>query len=740
MNPFTRREINVVSPYRVGIVILILFLVSSVFPNTLEAVEKKKMTDTGNRLRFEKSPYLLQHKDNPVDWYPWGDEAFEKAKKENKPIFLSIGYSTCHWCHVMEHESFEDPEVAALMNDTFVSIKVDREERPDIDHIYMTVCQMVTGSGGWPLTIMMTPDKKPFFAATYIPKNSRYGRMGMMELVPRIKDLWDNHPGDLQDSADKITGALIDSALADLGGGSLDESALKTAYAQLLKRFDKVRGGFGRAPKFPTPHNLLFLLRQWKRTGDAAALNMVEKTLQSMRKGGMYDHVGFGFHRYSTDPEWFLPHFEKMMYDQAMLTMAYTEAYLATGNEIYKDTAEEIIAYVLRDMTSPEGGFYSAEDADSEGVEGKFYLWSEDEITHVLGEREAGLFLRVFNTTQGGNYKEEATGHSEGENNILHLKKPLSDIAAEMKIAEKELKSRIESSRRKLFAVREKRVHPHKDDKVLTDWNGLMISALAKAYQAFGEPKYLEAAKKAAGFVLTKLRTEDGKLLHRYRDGESAITAKVEDYAFMIMGLIDLYEASFEVDYLKTAISLNDDFIDHFWDKKAGGFYFTSDYGEKLLIRSKEIYDGAIPSGNSVAMFNLLRLERITADTELGEKASQIGKTFYKSVNRYPAGHTQLMVGIDFGYGPTFEVVIVGDLEKKDTREMIAKLRGQFIPNKVVIHKPSSEQEPEITKIAGFTKSQKRLNGKATAYVCRNYKCNLPTTDVDKMLDQLGAK
>ncbi|MGH7890123.1 MAG: thioredoxin domain-containing protein, partial [Thermodesulfobacteriota bacterium] len=474
-----------------------------------------------NRLISEKSPYLLQHAHNPVDWYPWGEEAFVKAKNEDKPIFLSIGYSTCHWCHVMENESFEDEEVAKLMNDAFVSIKVDREERPDIDSIYMTVCQMLSQGGcGWPLNIIMTPDKKPFYAATYIPKENRHGRAGMLEFIPRIKEIWKTQRDNVLDSADQITSAIRQASQVsnEKKGKELDGSTFEKAYDQLAQNFDTVHGGFGRAPKFPTPHNLLFLLRCWKRTGKDKALEIVEKTLSAMRRGGIYDHVGFGFHRYSTDPEWLVPHFEKMLYDQAMLSMAYIEGYQATGNRDYEKTAREIFTYVLRDMTSPDGGFYSAEDADSEGEEGKFYLWTEDEIRKVLNKEESDLVMKVFNVEKGGNFSDEATGRKT-HSNIFHLSGSLSDAASLLNLEREQLERRIETAREKLFSVREKRIHPHKDDKILTDWNGLMIAALAKGASAFDEPKYAEAAGRAVGFILSRMQKSDGELLHRYRDG-----------------------------------------------------------------------------------------------------------------------------------------------------------------------------------------------------------------------------
>lgn len=601
---------------------------------------------TKNRLALEKSPYLLQHSENPVDWYPWGDEAFAKARAENKPIFLSIGYSTCHWCHVMEKESFEDREVATLMNETFVSIKVDREERPDLDGIYMTAAQILTGSGGWPLNLVLTPEKKPFYAATYIPRGGRAGMTGMLEIVPKIGEVWLTRRDEITLSAGQVESALRQTVEGGMGD-SLDESVLTATFEELAVRFDDEAGGFSQAPKFPTPHNLLFLLRYWKRTGNENALMMVEKTLGEMRLGGIYDHIGFGFHRYSTDAKWLVPHFEKMLYDQAMLAMAYTEAFQATGKEDYGNAAREIFTYVLRDMTAKGGGFYSGEDADSEGKEGKFYLWTEGEIRDVLNNQEAKLILEGFNIERDGNFIESGRSGKTGEN-IFYMKKSFAGLAEELELSEKELMETIGTARQKLFAAREKRVHPHKDDKILTDWNGLMIAALAKGARVFEMPEYAESARDACDFILNKMRRPDGRLLHRYRDGQAAIPAYLDDYAFFIGGLIELYEATVEVKYLRTALGLNNDLIEHFWDERSGGFYFTPDDGEKLIVRRKEIYDGAVPSGNSFAMLNLLRLGRITGSPDLEVKADMIGRAFSREVTKRPSAYTYLMVAADF--------------------------------------------------------------------------------------------
>ncbi|MFO8100620.1 MAG: thioredoxin domain-containing protein [Dehalococcoidia bacterium] len=679
-----------------------------------------------NRLAEEKSPYLLQHADNPVDWYPWSDEAFAKAAQEDKPVFLSIGYSTCHWCHVMAHESFEDEQVAGMMNDTFVSVKVDREERPDIDGIYMTVCQMMTGAGGWPLTIIMTPDKKPFFAATYIPRESRMGLTGLMELIPLIRETWEGRKARVLESADSIASSIQKFALGE-SGAYLNERLLERTFENLAARFDSTHGGFGEAPKFPMAHNLLFLLRYWKKSHDEKALEVVEQTLKAMRRGGIYDHVGLGFHRYSTDRQWLVPHFEKMLYDQAMLLMAYTEAYQATGGCEYEQTAREIISYVLRDMHDPKGAFYSAEDADSEGVEGKFYLWQADEIRQILGD-EADSVIAAFNVSSEGNYYEANTWQRTGHN-ILHLTEPLSEGGG----------TTWENARQKLFAHREKRVHPHRDDKVLTDWNGLMIAALAKAAQAFDEPAYADAAKDAADFILNKMRSPEGRLLHRYRDGEAALSGFAVDYAFLIWGLLELYEATFEVGYLEAALDLNRNLIDHFWDEASGAFFTTPDDGEELFIRQKEIHDGALPSANSVAMLNLLRLGRMTANPELEQKAAQIGRAFSVDVEKVPAAYTQLMCALSFAVGPGSEVVIAGDPDSSDTKTMLTELRSHFAPNKVVLFNPTDEKSPKIHELSQFTKDQVSIDGKATAYVCKDYNCQLPTADPARMLEILDS-
>ena len=689
-----------------------------------------------NRLISEKSPYLLQHAYNPVNWYPWGPEAFELAKRENKPVFLSIGYSACHWCHVMEKESFADDEAAGLINEVFIPIKVDREERPDIDTVYMKVCQLMTGSGGWPLTIIMTPDKRPFFSATYLPKESRPGRIGLLDLVPRIKTMWRDKPEDINRFSDEIT-AAVKREETSLPGDTLGEAVLQSAYEELSGRFDEQHGGFGDAPKFPTPHNLMFLLRYWKSKKEPKALTMVEKTLQAMRLGGIYDHVGSGFHRYSTDRIWLAPHFEKMLYDQALISMAYEEAYLATQKEEYRRTACGICDYVLRDMTHPEGGFYSAEDADSEGVEGKFYVWSYEEVSNILGPSEAELIIKVYNIAKDGNFYDQALNEKPGTN-ILYLNKPIEQYSTERNMAGHSLQDSLNTALEKLFSARQKRIHPGKDDKILTDWNGLMIMALARAAQSFNEPVYATAAKRAAAFVLKHMSTDDGRLLHRYREGEASLHGHVDDYAFFIAALIELYETFFDIKYLETALELNRVFIRHFWDRENGGFYFTADDAEEILVRKKEIYDAAVPSGNSVAMLNLLRLGRLTGDPDLEEKAAQIGRAFSNTVTEYPAAYTQLLAAVDFASGPSCEVVIAGNSQAEDTEAMLQALRSRFLPNKVVLLRPLDQKPSAVDSISGFTGPYDSPDGKATAYICRDRNCRLPTSDIAKMIEMLS--
>lgn len=673
-----------------------------------------------NRLVREKSPYLLQHAHNPVDWYPWGEEAFTKAKDEDKPIFLSIGYSTCHWCHVMERESFEDEEVAKVLNDNFVAVKVDREERPDIDHIYMNVCQALNGSGGWPLTIIMTPDKNPFFTGTYFPKRARMGYPGVLEVLEKIIESWSTQRESLLDASEEILEHIKSDSAAD-SAGELDIETAGRAFKSFKTIFDSEYGGFGREPKFPTPHNLQFLLRYWKITNDPDALHMVEKTLTSMYRGGIYDHVGYGFSRYSTDRRWLVPHFEKMLYDNAGAAVAYLEAYQVTGKEQYGEVAGQIFEYVLRDMTSPEGGFYSAEDADSEGVEGKYYVWSPKEITDILGEDEAVEFNGYYGINEKGNF--------EGKNipNLLHNKAAFDNIR----------KNPMENYRKKVFEARENRIHPYKDDKILTGWNGLMTAALSMGARVLDNMEYAMAAEGAVRFIRSKLIREDGRLLARYREGEAAYPGYLDDYAFLVWGLIELYEATFKAEYLKLAVDLNRDMLKYFYDEENGGLFLYGSDSEQLIVRPKDVYDGAMPSGNSVAAMNFLKLGRLTGDTDLEEKAYEQLKAFGSIIIGHPMGYTNMLSTLLFANSKASEIVIVGNREDPNAKRMLSIANKHFNPFTVVLFKDKESVEAGITGIAPYTEGQVMIDDKATAYVCENFACRAPVTDLQEFKDIL---
>lgn len=681
-----------------------------------------------NKLIHEKSPYLLQHAHNPVNWYPWGKKAFEKAQKENKPIFLSIGYSTCHWCHVMEKESFEDEEIADILNDWFICIKVDREERPDIDSIYMKVCQMMTGRGGWPLTIVMTPDKKPFFAATYIPKESKLGMRGLKDLLPELHEIWTYEKEKVQKTAENVVSALKQS---EYPKEEITESVLHKATQALSRQFDEQYGGFGQAPKFPSPHRILFLLRYQHTFNSSHALTMVKKTLDALQLGGIWDHIGFGFHRYSTDQKWVVPHFEKMLYDQALLTCAYTEAYQSTGESRYKKTAERIIHYVLQDMTSFDGGFYSAQDADTQGAEGRFYTWKKEEITSQV--KDFDIFCTVFNVKEQGNFTEPETGI---KTNVLHMKKQLKDHAQNMDIPVQIIKEKIEKAKNTLFELRESRVHPETDDKILTNWNGLMIAALSKAGRIFNRPEYIAAAEKTAQFIIDTMY--NSVLYHRYWNNDVDIPGFLDDYACFVWGLLELYEATFTPTYLETALNLTEYMIDHFSDSDTGGFYQTSDTSEQVLTRQKEFYDNAIPSGNSVTMFNLIRLAHMTGSATYEEMAMQVLQAASQSVKHTPSAHTFLLSAAHFILGSSYEIVIVGDPKAENTQAMIDTVRDLYMPNKVVILKP--DYPTKITSLCPFVDNMTMINGNPTAYVCTHQTCQTPTIDISELRDQLTKK
>ena len=636
-----------------------------------------------NLLAAESSPYLSQHAENPVAWQPWCEDAFETARTCNVPVFLSIGYSTCHWCHVMAHESFENPQIAQLLNENFVCIKVDREERPDIDAVYMRFCQALTGSGGWPLTIVMTPDKKPFFAATYIPPTTRGNRPGMIEIVPRIADAWNERRDDILKSAQDIV-AAVNPPHNPHKPEDLDAALLTQAFNGLYESFDTVNGGFGHAPKFPTPHTLLFLLRYWKRTGSDVALSMATHTLSAMRRGGIYDHVGYGFHRYSTDPYWFLPHFEKMLYDQAMLLWAYTEGYQATGNEEFAATAREIAAFVLRDLSSPEGGFYCAFDADDEGGEGAYYQWTHAEMAAVLAPEELLLAEELCGVKKQGNVHDEATGNATGTN-IVFLEDSLQNYAVRSGLSVQEVSSRFDSLRRKLFGQRSNRTPPGRDEKILTDWNALMFGALALAGRMLNEEDFITAAERAADYILRTLYINGSGLLHRYCNGEAGITAHLDDYSFMIWGLMELYQAGFKEHYLLKAIDLQDELCAHYSDEQSGAFFSTHANANDLPMRPLEFHDGAIPSGNSVAMLNLLRLGSITGRPDYEDRAQRIGRAFGAQAHRMPEAFCMLMCALEFETGPRPTIVIAGSRNAPDTQELLRVVNTHFLPDTCVL-------------------------------------------------------
>lgn len=693
-----------------------------------------KNTNVPNRLINEKSPYLLQHAHNPVNWYPWGNEAFKKAEAEKKPVFLSIGYSTCHWCHVMERESFEDEEVAQLLNSSFIAIKVDREERPDVDHLYMSVCQALTGHGGWPLSVFLTPEKKPFYAGTYFPKHDRLGMHGFISILESIRQAWESRRDALYESSEKITREIMELGNAQRLSEEQEPEAfedeatswhklLENGYLSFMQHYDAVHGGFGSAPKFPTPHNLMFLMRYYKHAKEPHALEMVEKTLDHMYKGGIYDHIGYGFSRYSTDRKWLVPHFEKMLYDNALLAITYLEAFQLTHQRKYGTIAEEILTYVLRDMTHEDGGFYSAEDADSEGEEGKFYVWTPDEIRHALGSEEARKFCSFYDITSKGNFE----GFSIP--NLINNYLPYEAI------------NTIKEARKKLFHYREERIHPFKDDKILTSWNGLMIAAMAMAGRILGNKDFLKAAQKSANFIFGRLRDKKtGRLLSRFRDGDAAIAAYGDDYAFLIWGLLELYASTFDSVYLKHAVSLNEELVDHFWDDEEGGLYLYADDAEQLFLRPKDIYDGATPSANSVSALNWIRLSRLTGNTEHEERAQKLLQYFQNTIELYPAGHSFGLMSLLYLLADSKEVVIVTDKNKKQsekTRNMIEILYNEFRPFTASLLMRTGDHE--LLEIAPYLTDYPPVKESTAAYICENFSCMPPVTDLDNFSSSLRS-
>lgn len=653
-----------------------------------------------NNLINETSPYLLQHAYNPVNWYPWSSEAFDRATKENKPIFLSIGYSTCHWCHVMENESFEDEEVARKLNENFISIKVDKEERPDVDSIYMNVCQAMTRSGGWPLTIFMTPEKKPFFSGTYFPKHSSFNMTGFLDLLSRINTIWNEDKSDLENHAAKITNFIKDNTQNNTASKNCytKEQIIENAFNSFSNTFDKKYGGFGDAPKFPMPHNLLFLLEYYKLTNNELSLEMVNKTLLQMFKGGIFDHIGFGFSRYSTDNKWLVPHFEKMLYDNSLLIMAYTKAYEINGKSIYKDIAEKTIQYILCELTSEEGGFYCAQDADSDGIEGKYYVFDQSETIHVLGEKEGQEFNKLYDITQKGNF--------EGNNipNIINHY-AINDNSMDVNI-------------KKMYEYRKNRMSLHKDDKILTSWNGLTIAAFSRAYAAFNDKEYLAAAKKSVSFIEKNIEENKG-LYTSYREGKISRNVFIDDYAFFIFGLIELYNVTLDKQYLDKSLNLLFEAKEEFWDDTMGGFYLYGKSSEQLLIRPKETYDGAIPSGNSVMVYNLLMLSKITKENSLEDLFNNQLDFMIEHAKDYPQGHSFFIKTLVLYYNPPKEIVCILK-NKKDLENAITDISKNSI----------------VTIYENETSEYRLVNDMTTFYVCEGNRCLAPTNDLISIMNE----
>ena len=719
------------------------FISSAVDPAPREVEEVMTSANTAtqpvhtNQLVHSTSPYLLQHAHNPVDWYPWGPEALARAKKEDKPIFLSIGYAACHWCHVMERESFENEEIARVLNQHFVAIKVDREERPDLDDIYMTATMLYNqGNGGWPMSVFLSPDQKPFFAGTYFPPTSGYGRPGFKDLLLQIARLWQEDRDRLIESADALTNAIRQHGEVAPSDAGISREVVGSVARQLAGAFDPDTGGLLSGPtnKFPPSMAMSLMLREYHHglkagTPQKSLLDMVTLTLDHMADGGIYDHLGGGIARYSTDPQWLVPHFEKMLYDQALVSGIYIEAFQLTRNQRYGEIAGDIFDYVLADLRSPEGGFYSSRDADSEGVEGKYYVWSLSEVTSILGERAGKLFSSYYDVTDAGNWE----GH-----NILNVQRDVETVARLNDVEVDELRRILGESREKLLAVRSKRVPPGLDDKILTSWNGLMIASLARGGRATGQSEYVQAAAKAAGFVLDRLTDKEGRLLRTYRKGEAHIPGYLDDYAFFVEGLLDLYEATLDPRWLTEAIRLNDVMIEAFWDDGGGAFFFTAGDAEALIVRTKDVRDGAIPAGNSIALMNLLRLGLILDRDGLRDKAERTVRVIAGRLGEHPFGADRLLAAVDFQHSQPKEVVIVGSPADRATKALLRAVDKIYEPNKVVLlSDPAWEQVTAWQETIPLLRGKVLVGGKPAAYVCRNYTCRRPVTTDEELLREL---
>ena len=674
-----------------------------------------------NRLSTETSPYLLQHAHNPVDWYPWGEEAFAKAKSEDKPILLSVGYSACHWCHVMAHESFENERIATLMNTLFVNIKVDREERPDVDEIYMNAVQMLTGRGGWPMTVFLTPEGKPFYGGTYFPPEDRHNIPAFPRVLAGIAQAYREKPSDVSQSTAEILSRLEQLARREQTTRPLEVSVLEKAVEGLAQHYDETHGGLGQAPKFPNTSVFSLFLRHAHATGNRHYLDMTIHTLRKMAQGGMYDHLGGGFHRYSVDERWLVPHFEKMLYDNALLARLYLEGYQASGEPFFQQVVEDILAYVRREMVSPEGGFYSTQDADSEGKEGKFFVWDQDEVMRILGDEVGEIFCRYYDVTDAGNFEQK---------NILHPTLELEQLARLFRRDVDDIQQLIGQAKDRLFAVREQRVKPGRDEKILTSWNGLMISAFAEAYKVLGNPDYLEVARRGIRFIQTSL-CHEGRMLRSYTNGQAKFNAYLDDYACFGTALLDVYEATFEPAYLDEAVAVADVLLERFWDAQEGGFFFTSSDHEALISRSKSAFDGSVPSGNSVAASVLLRLYYATEQQDYLTKAETIFRLFYDSLEQNPFGFSNMLCGLDFYLRRPKEIVLLGDPAVPETTALLKNIHASFIPNKTLLC--FDPVQPPQRGVPGFLAGKTRVDDKLTAYVCHNFACSLPVTSWEEL-------
>lgn len=680
-----------------------------------------------NRLIHETSPYLLQHAHNPVDWYPWGEEAFEKAKSENKPILLSIGYSACHWCHVMEHESFESEKIAALMNELFVSVKVDREERPDLDEIYMDAVQMLTGRGGWPMTLFLTPDGKPFYGGTYFPPQDRQGMPGFPRVLLGVSRAYRERPEDVEKSVEQILSALRRMSETEETAKDFSPTIVADGAAKIARAYDSDNGGLGQAPKFPNAGVYELFLRHYCYSLSERYLEMVVHTLTKMAQGGIYDHLGGGFHRYSVDAKWLVPHFEKMLYDNAQLVRAYAALYTVTREFLFKSVVEETVAYLLREMQHPEGGFYSTQDADSEGEEGKFFVWTPAEITGLLGEEDGAIFCRIFDVSEEGNF--------EGKN-ILH---PILSVAQASKVfhkQESELEALIAKAKRLLFVEREKRVKPFRDEKIITAWNGLMLSGLADAIKISDDPAWKSAARQTVEFIFSKL-FRDGFLLHTYKDGQAKLLGYLDDYAFLAVGLLDLYETCFDRADLARAIDLAEIMLREFWDERHGGFFFTGKSHEPLISRAKPVFDASIPSGNALATQLLLRLSHVTGNVDYRSRAEKVLRSYYDAMESQPFGFAHLLCALDFYLENPREIVIVGDSTETGVKDFIAQVHSIYLPNKVVqLAAPGAS----LGSLSPLLQGKSQMDGQPTAYVCHDFTCSAPVTSPTELKSLLQVK